>query len=104
MENAQFKTKQIVKNYKMAYSDEFSHFIIAIKQKQSQMHNAFGATKGSNALERKVLELPENLVIMLRAGLNDDEYLWLFNPNDPKCLGIKWFARTFPEFRAAEKL
>lgn len=104
MENAKLKTIQIVDKYKVAYSDEFSHFIVSMKQQRDSMHNKFGATKGDNALERKILELPENLVIMLRAGLSDDEYTWLFNPRDPKCLGIKWFARKFPEFQAAEKL
>lgn len=104
METAKIKTTQIVNNYKVAYAEEFGHFMLSNKQQQSLMRNQFGATKGDNVLERKILELPENLVLMLRAGLSDVEYTWLFNPTDPTSKAIKWFARNFPEFRAAEKL
>lgn len=103
MDSAKEKIRNIVLNYKRVYHDEFISFSSSLKRNIAANNDLYGTvSKGNDFIERKIVELPENLFIMLKAGLSDAEYLWLFPENNPKNEGIKWFAKTFLDFRASK--
>lgn len=99
------KITSIVQHYKRVYRDEFISFSSSLKRNIAANNDLYGTvSKGNDFVERKIVELPENLFIMLKSGLSDIEYLWLFPENNPKNEGIKWFAKTFVDFRASKEV
>ena len=105
MEIAKNKLRTIVQNYRIAYFSEYNSFKSALQKKINTSNNTLGKVgTGDDFIQRKIVELPENLFIMIKFSLDTDEFNWLFPDNSPSNEGIKWFAKTFPEFRAMEKL
>jgi hypothetical protein len=105
MDTAKLKIQKIVTNYKKVFFDEFESFKKSNSINISKNKDKFGQVdSGIDLVERKMIELPESLYIMLQHGLDPEEFSWLFPQNNPQNTGLKWFVRSYPEFRAMEKL
>ena len=105
MDTAKIKTRVIVNNYKRLHHEEMLSFLSSHAKNVLQNKDKFGSVNsGTEFVERKAIEAPENLYNMLLAGLSPDEFKWLFSTEDKSHSGIKWLAKTFPEFSASEKI
>ena len=97
MIEAQNKLKATVEQYKKFYRDEYIFVCNQIKQKRENQ-NKFAATKMDFA-ERALTEVPETLFGLIQRLLSEDEIQYYASKQ-----GTLWFANTFPEFRAGDKL
>lgn len=104
---AKHTIREIVKGYKLAFEDEYLAVVKSIRDNRTLMNDEFGSV-GTNAsaqgLQRVLFEIPERVHSAIVKMLTDDELLW-FKTGTPlnKNEGGQWFAKTFPEFRVAEK-
>jgi hypothetical protein len=76
---------------------QFSLFLNSRKQKTETLANKFAVPTGANYLLRLLYELPEDLDIAIRFGLDDAENEWLKTDQ-----GGKWFAKTFKQYNVSQ--
>lgn len=108
-EDLKKKVTAVVKAYKYNYEDEYNSFKVQQKTRVSHNTDSF-ATTGTDFIEREIYVIPETLDTILHKILSQEEYL-AFKDNLPEFKQNKdgkpmsrWFAKTFPEFRAGEKV
>lgn len=98
----------IVKAYKFHYKDEFDAFVAQQKARVAHNKDKFASTGGDNVIEREIYVIPQTLDIITQKILSQEEYM-AFKDNLPEFKDkpaskpmSRWFAKTFPEFRAGE--
>lgn len=99
MVETQSKITNIVSEYKRLFPDEYKLFVKEMRGKKDVQSNQFSEIKGDMSLERALLEYPETFYTILRIRLTDDD--WKYFDTKP---GVRWFAKTFPEFAIAQKI
>lgn len=99
IENTQAKIKNATHLYKTKYPDEYKAVTEVVRQKRSQLKHKTGAIDGDHAVQRVLVEYPEDLDVILLKNLDEEEYKWFGTK-----IGKRWFAKEFPEFRVAEDL
>ena len=105
------KLKDLVAGYKALYPEEFENFKIGMRDKRNLLQDRkYGEASQSDVIDRVMGEVPENLYIIIKMKLDEDEIKWfhgelgykqgetLFNE------GPRWFFTTFKEFRSAEEI
>ena len=97
MIEAQNKIKATVEGYKNIYKDEYVFVCNQIKTKRGNT-NKFAET-GMDYAERLLTEVPETLFQLFMETLSEDEIQYYSSKE-----GTRWFAKTYPEFRGAEKI
>ena len=103
------KVTAIVDAYKYNYPDEYQAFKIQQEARLENNLDKFASTK-QDFIEREIYVIPETLDIIMHKLLSAEEYLAFkdnmaeFKNGTEKKPMSRWFARTFPEFRAGEKV
>lgn len=98
MIEAQKKLRAVVEQYKKFYRDEYIFVCNQIKAKRANQNTKFAETKMDFA-ERALTEVPETLFGLFQRLLSEDEIQYYASRE-----GTKWFAKTFPEFKAGDKV
>lgn len=104
---AKYVIRQIIAGYKIAFEEEYLAVTKAIRNRRSELNDEFasvGKEAASQGLQRGLFEIPERIHNTIIKMLTEDELVW-FKSGTPlnKNEGGQWFAKTFPEFRIAEK-
>lgn len=89
---------KIVKDYTIAYKEEFALFKQAMGMKKSTLRDEFGKPEGSD-YHRALLEFPETLYTDFIMKLNEEQLVW-FKTKE----GAHWFAKEFPLFCLPNKV
>ncbi|MDE2098560.1 MAG: hypothetical protein KGL39_15000 [Patescibacteria group bacterium] len=76
---------------------QYSLYLNSRKQKTELLSNKFAETPGSNFMLRLLYEIPEDLDIKIRMGLDSAENEWLKTDN-----GGVWFAKTFKQYNVSQ--
>lgn len=95
----QNKIKTLVEDYQRIFPTEYEQFRKAHRVKVDLQRTKFADVKGSSAIEQLLVEKPETLQGILRLQLSDEEWAAL----DSKA-GLRWFAKTFPQYAVAEAI
>jgi hypothetical protein len=88
------KITRIVKDYESLFSSEFEQFRVSHKIKvdlQKDDKSELGET-----VEQLLVERPEQLFNMLKGMSTEKEWEYLTSKD-----GLRWFARTFPQYAIA---
>lgn len=99
MIKAQEKIKEIIKTYITLFNVEYRLFTKQQRELREGLINEFAANKGDNLIERRLFDVPATLHTMLIEKL-DGENLKYFKSKE----GARWFAKSFKEFRTAQKI
>jgi hypothetical protein len=99
IENTKTRLKNLVDLYKKECEAEYIAVCDYIKENRSILKDEFASTDSDNAIKRSLYEIPETLSMAIVKNLDTDELTWLATKE-----GGIWFAKTFKEFRVAEKL
>ena len=92
------KIKQAVLNYTQNFKGEYGLFKKQNTFKNFHLTDKLGTVKGSDIIERTLFEIPENLFIILKGQLDNDE--WAEHTSKE---GSFWFATTFPVFKLGDR-
>ena len=87
----------IVKRWERENAIQYSLYLDSRKKKTDNLANKFAQTPGSNFILRLLYELPEDLDIKIRMGLDDAENEWLKTDK-----GGVWFAKTFKQYNVSQ--
>lgn len=98
-EDIQGNIKTFVDEYKKLFPIEYAMFLKQMEMNKLNTYNKFAEIKGTDALERKLIEYPETLYTILYDKLSPEGLAWLTTKK-----GARWFARKFPEFKVATKI
>ena len=98
-ETVQLKINNAVLDYKRLFPVEYQDFLKAMKTKRDLHSDKFATVKGDHVLYRPLFEWPEKMQNLLTWAMEPEE--WTFF-DDKK--NVKWFLKTYPEFRVPEKL
>jgi len=93
------KVRDLTKMYHDLFPEEYEAVKEIAKQKREELRSATGGGQDTHALERPLIEFPENLWTAIYNRLSDEEMVE-FNTKE----GMRWFARTYPGFRIPEKI
>lgn len=100
MENkTKAKIKEMVKNYKKLFPEEFALVVEQIKLNRKTQRDKFATLQKTVFVERALIETPETLNTMFNLRLTDKEKKEFGSKK-----GVRWFAKTFPMFKLAEKV
>jgi hypothetical protein len=99
-QSTQSKIINAVSEYKRLFPEEFQVFLNGNRAKISKNKDKFGSfSKNIDYFERAILEYPETLFAAFKLKFTDDDWKFLDSKQ-----GSRWFAKQFPEFKAAEKI
>lgn len=98
-DDARGNIKVLIDEYKKIFPIEFAMFLKQMEIVRLQQYDKFAEVKGTDALERKLVEYPESLFIILQQKLSSKELEW-FGTKE----GVRWFAKKYPEFKVAYKI
>jgi hypothetical protein len=87
-----------VTKYELNNPVEFSQFLEGRRAKTDTLHNKFAAARGTDVIERLLLEMPETLDHLL-ASLGDDAKAFMKSRE-----GALWFARSFKAYTVPDKI
>jgi len=99
MDKTKDRIRDIVKTYEIVCAGEFSEFKLAMSIKRDLQKSKFSELKGTDMVERLMYEVPEQLFLLFKGILKDEEKGFLQSKK-----GAIWFAKTFPQYRVAEKV
>lgn len=102
MNQAQQRIMEIVDDYKVMFPDEYRAFVIQQKEMRDGLINELASFQGDEMVQRKLFDMPATLHSLLNTKLTDEEFKYLLS--DKSKSGARWFAKTFKEFRSANKL
>jgi hypothetical protein len=98
---AKLKVTTAVAQYIKAYPDEYKAFADWSAKVRSEQKDKFARTpKGTDAIERKLGEIPEVLYAMIIRALSADEQSWFFARDSytGDFRGPYWFYKKYPVF------
>lgn len=92
--------KDVVIAYKLVHHKEYEDFLVQQKKEvaDSAKHGLIQDTRALGEW-RRLTTIPVTLFNLLRSMMTDDQWKW-FNTEDGKL----WFAATYKEFLAREKI
>lgn len=102
------KIKFLVNTYRKEFPREYKLFKKGVRIKQEMQATKYAepvkknAKKADSVIMRALFEMPETLVSLLKLKLHEEEANWLFSSTNSE--GARWFAKTFKDFRIAEKV
>lgn len=91
--------RMLVDEYKKIFPMEYAMFLKQMEINRLNTFNKFAEVKHTDAIERKIVEYPETLYVILLDKLSSEEFTWFSSKE-----GARWFAKKYPEFRVATKL
>jgi len=95
---AKLLIKTYVREYTLAFPQEWEAFKEAMEVKLGQSKDAFGEIADSELIERKLFEMPETLYTILDMKLSKEDFSW-FKTKE----GSRWFAKQYPQFRTSDR-
>lgn len=93
------KIEIIIKTYIELFPYEYRAFNDMMDIKVADLINKFGEVQGSEIVERKIAEYPENLYMILMRQLDTNEHKEVFSKE-----GQRWLVRNFPAFKAVQSV
>lgn len=99
MDELKNKIDGIVNDYMVLFPQEYKDFKYGMSLQLKNLNNDFAEVKNTDALERKIYEIPETLFKMICNATSKEE---------DKIIRTKkfalYFARKYPQFRASIKI
>jgi hypothetical protein len=90
--DTQSKLKKCVAEYEMMFPWELEAFKKGMRAKrESQIKSS--VLKGTDALERQILEYPDNLYTIMKATLDEQDWVYFTSKK-----GARWFGKMFPQY------
>lgn len=89
----------LVEEYKKIFPQEFYAFEQQMKRNFYEQSNDYGEIKGSDMVERKLVEYPETLYAILMQKLSQEDFVWFSSKK-----GVRWLAKKHPEFKVVNKI
>ena len=110
MNYAQINIIKIVKQYKDVFPQEYIDVAYIARQERNEQKTKFAEMPkasfmkggGNPFIERALIKWPITLYNLLHMRLSQVEKEYLFN--DKSKVGLRWFARKYPEFRIADRI
>lgn len=102
MDEIKLKIRQAVSDYKKFLPEEYEAIAADTLRKRAN-YSPTGAHNNGEALERKILEIPETLFSSIKIKLTAEEWDTFNSPKDGKVLS-RWMAKEFPAFRAVDEI
>lgn len=96
MENTQAKLTKSVTEYEEMFPWEVQEFAKGMRIKRDNQKK-FAVVDKTDALERQILEYPDNLYTIMKANLDTDDWVYFTSKK-----GARWFGRTFPQYAITE--
>ena len=96
----QKKIMHYVSEYRRVFSEEYEDVVEALAYKRKIQTTKFAEMPDDNSLiRRKLGEMPATLFAILQMQLNAEEKEYFSSKK-----GLRWFYRTYKEFRITEKI
>ena len=110
MTELEHKVTKIVAQYKAVFPQEYIAVMQIAKQERLMQRTKFdempkkSLVKGGGApfVERALVKWPETLYNLIHMKLTQKEKDYFFQDKDKR--GLRWFARTYPEFKVADHI
>jgi len=93
------KITELVTTYTEVYRTEYNAFLEGFKITQDKQLGDYSEVKNSDLIERAVAEWPETLDVIFGNRLTPEEDKYLRSKE-----GIRWFIKTFKQFRISKKV
>jgi nicotinamide mononucleotide adenylyltransferase len=102
MDDIKQKLKTLTEQYKRILPDEYVSVVAAIAQNRKKLKDEWAQMKGSDMIQRHLLEMPEMLDNLITMNLTDEE-LKVWNQDKEHKLR-RWYAKEYPEFRVSKSI